>query len=395
MRIGIDVSVLSNVTTGVENYTLKLIQGLSQVDSLNRYILFSNTDEGRCKLFQLPLSSGPDKTDPYDLPLPETERLSRNFSIKTSHSFPNRPLWRQLAIPSLAADSKVRVLHSPFMSFPIMGKFKKVITVHDLYWLKISSFRDMGTYLKYKFWMRAASRMADRIITISQSTKNDILNLIPHIDEKIDVILWAAGKEHKVLYDMEKVSAVRNRYRIEGHMILTVSLMRPRKNMSHLISAFSILKSSHKTQAKLVIVGGKTHIYNNLVKQCHKLNIVDDVIFAGHMTTTELVYMYNAADLFVLPSLYEGFGLPVLEAMACGTPVITSNISSLPEVAGNAAILVNPYDVEELAHAMYKVLDNKGLKRILIEKGLRRAKMFSWEKTARKTLEVYRQVAEQ
>ena len=165
--------------------------------------------------------------------------------------------------------------------------------------------------------------------------------------------------------------------------------------MHRLISAYSILRKEHKIDAKLVIAGKRTSVHKDLLKGCHELGLAEDVIFTGHVPTVDLVHIYNAADLFVYPSLNEGFGIPMLEAMACGTPVVTSNISALPEVAGDAAILVNPYNVEELAHATYGVLHNEELKQTLIEKGLERARMFSWEKTARETIEVYRQVAEQ
>jgi glycosyltransferase involved in cell wall biosynthesis len=371
MRVGIDISVLSNLRTGVENYTLKLIEGLSQVDPLNHYTLFSRTDDTN---FTLPA----------------------NFSFKTRRSLLNRPLWRQVVLPRFAVSHKVEVFHSPIMSFPVMGNFRRVVTIHDLLWTKITRPGDIATYLRHRFWLRNIFRFSDRIIAVSRNTKNDILNLMPDVDAgKIAVIHEAAGEEYKVVDDAEKINMTRERYKIDGPFILTVSLMRRRKNMHRLISAYSILRKEHKIDAKLVIVGKRTSVHNDLLKQCHELDLAEDVIFTGYIPTADLVHIYNAADLFVYPSLNEGFGIPVLEAMACGTPVVTSNTSALPEVAGDAAILVNPYDVEELAHAMHGVLHDEELKQTLTEKGLERAKMFSWEKTARETIEVYRQVAEQ
>jgi glycosyltransferase involved in cell wall biosynthesis len=370
MRIGIDVSVLTNLKTGVENYTLKLIEGLSRIDSLNHYILFSHTrDVG----FRPP----------------------SNFTVETGTFPTSRAFWRQIVLPSLASRHKVEVFHSPIMAFPIRGSFRRVVTIYDLSWIKVAGLRDAATYLQYKFWLKRIFALADRIITVSQSTKNDILRILSDENpDRIHVVHGAAGEEFKVIDDNKKTDIIKSKYRIDAPVILTVSLMRRRKNLQRLISAFSILKKKHGMDMKLLIVGKKTSMYRNLLKQCCEMGLRDNVVFTGHVPTTEIVYIYNAASLFVYPSLYEGFGIPVLEAMACGIPVIASNISALPEVVGDAGILVNPYDIEELACVMSKILDDEKLKRTLIEKGLKRARMFSWEKTARETLATYHKIAE-
>ena len=183
------------------------------------------------------------------------------------------------------------------------------------------------------------------------------------------------------------------KYSITGSFILFVGNISPRKNILALLQAFNKLKK-RGIKHKLVIAGKKDQRYEQVLKTLNELNLGGEVIFTGYVPEEDLPKLYNAADLFVYPSLYEGFGLPILEAMACGTPVVASNVSSLPEVAGDAGLLVNPQDVDALTNAMYKVLTDDKLKESLIDKGLERAKFFSWEKTARETLEVYKEVAE-
>ena len=188
--------------------------------------------------------------------------------------------------------------------------------------------------------------------------------------------------------NQKEVAEVKQKYNLDFPFILFVGVLQPRKNIPTLIKAYYKLKKEG-IKDKLVITGGKGWQYKEIFETVERLNLQKEVIFTGHIPDDDLPKLYNAADLFAFPSLYEGFGIPPLEAMACGIPVITSNTGSLPEVVGDAGIMVDPYDIDGLAKAMYEVLNNEGLKEEMVKKGLERAKMFSWKKCAKEVLDVY------
>ena len=235
-------------------------------------------------------------------------------------------------------------------------------------------------------------RSAEKIITISEFSKEDISKYIKYPKEKIEIIPPAV--DHNLYYqNRNKIALKKYGVREDEKVILYVGAEEPRKNVQFLINAFSKLKKKIP-KVKLLKVGMPNYIgvREKLLKQIESLNLQKDVIFTGYVSEKELAEIYNAADLFVFPSLYEGFGMPPLEAMACGTPVITSNTSSLPEVVGDAAITVDPYDINRFAEEMYEVLTNHGLKEEMIRKGLKRSKIFTWDSSAKKMLRVYEEL---
>ena len=269
-------------------------------------------------------------------------------------------------------------------------KQKYIITIHDLTLFITPKESKSGRPTFYKLFYPRTLRTADKIIADSNSTKRDLINYFNVPEEKIRVILLAADEKFKALNN-EKINEVKQKYNLKYPFILYVGGLAFHKNIPTLIKAFYKIKKDEKKQ-KLVIAGGKGWKYKEIFETIDKLNLQNDVIFTGYVLDVDLPALYNAADLFVYPSLYEGFGLPPLESMACGTPVITSNTSSLPEVVGDAGIMIDPHDVDGLADAMHKVLSNEGLRDDMIKRGLERAKMFSWERCARETLEVYEEV---
>ena len=188
---------------------------------------------------------------------------------------------------------------------------------------------------------------------------------------------------------LNKTFSILNNYGINEPGILYVGGLEPRKNVDGIITSFYKLKTRGVIHKLVIVSATKGHYYDKILRMIKKLKLEKEVIFTGYVQPDDLPKVYNAADLFVFPSFYEGFGLPPLEAMACGCPVITSNTSSLPEVVGDAGIMVDPHHAEGLADAMHKVLNNDGLKQDMIKRGLKRAKMFSWEKAAKKTLKIY------
>ncbi|MFC1755619.1 glycosyltransferase family 4 protein, partial [Thermoproteota archaeon] len=245
----------------------------------------------------------------------------------------------------------------------------------------------------FHFWTGLSIKGADRIIADSQNTKNDILKYYGADEEKIKVVHLAPDKVYKPIQEKELLDKVRAKYNLISNTIFSIGIIEPRKNIANLLEAFKILKESYGLDYKLAIAGSKGKNgdlpYNEVFHKVKELGLEKDVIFLGFVPREDVPLLYNIADLFAFPSLYEGFGLPVLEAMACGTPVVTSNISSLPEVAQDAALLVDPYNVGELAKAMQRVLTDKALQTQLCEKGLAQARKFSWEKTAKKIISIY------
>ncbi|MGI5992708.1 MAG: glycosyltransferase family 4 protein [Methanosarcina sp.] len=264
---------------------------------------------------------------------------------------------------------------------------KTIVTCHDI--IPIAYY-----HTRNPIWKLNAKglRKAEKIITVSEFSKKDISRYIKYPEEKIEIIPPAV--DHN-LYYQNRNKAVLKKYRIEEteKVVLYVGAEEPRKNIQFLINSLSKLKN-RIPQVKLLKVGMPNYIgvREKLLKHIESLNLQKDVIFTGYVSESELAEIYNAVDLFVFPSLYEGFGMPPLEAMACGTPVITSNTSSLPEVVGDAAIVVDPYDANKLVEEMYQLLTDDGLKEEMIRKGLRRSKMFSWDKSARETLRVYKEL---
>jgi glycosyltransferase involved in cell wall biosynthesis len=232
------------------------------------------------------------------------------------------------------------------------------------------------------------------VLTVSESSKRDILRFVGIPADKIDVIPNAFDERFSVEPGEEDVVRVRERYQLQDEFVLYAGNVKPHKNLERLIEAFRLVRDRGLDHVKLVVIGDQISKYAALRRAVHRHQLHQYVRFLGYVSEETLAVMYRLAAVFVFPSLYEGFGLPPLEAMASGTPVVTSNVSSLPEVAGDAALLINPYEPAAIADAMYRVLTDEPLRRSLREKGLRRAAQFSWEASARRVREIYQEVSE-
>jgi glycosyltransferase involved in cell wall biosynthesis len=371
MKIGIVVDRLNRLRTGIENYTYNVIKEFAKISDNEKIFLINYEDNN---IF------------------PNLNKIIVKNPLKniTKKSFYFWHIYLQFKLNK--KDFKLDIIHSPENAalFIKLRHQKKIITAHDIIpYLFPETFTPI-TLLRYKLLFSRTLKTADKIIVVSNSTKKDLINYFYIPEEKIKVILLAADEKFKPL-NHEEVNEVKQRYNLNFPFILYVGTLDKRKNISTLIKAFHKLKK-YETKQKLVIAGEKGWKYKELFETIDKLNLQKDVIFTGYVLDEDLPALYNAADLFVYPSLYEGFGLPPLESMACGTPVITSNTSSLPEVVGDAGIMIDPHNVNGLADAMHEVLTNDGLREDMIKKGLERAKMFSWEKCARETLKVYEEV---
>ena len=283
--------------------------------------------------------------------------------------------------------------HGPNFKMRTSGKYGGVVTIHDLWLDRHPEFspKVFGQRASFRRTRRVA-RLARRVITVSQHSARDIELLYGLPAERIVVIPNGVSTEFRPMSDPSLVAGLRTRFEFPTErFILFVGGADPRKNHQTLLRAFA--RVLHVlTSSSLVLVGDPVHRFGDIRQTARTFGVESRVVCTGRLSVTDMIVLYSNADVFVFPSLYEGFGLPVLEAMACGTPVITSNTTSLPEVAGDAALLVKPDDVDGIADAMLRVLEEPDLRRDLQARGLERIKQFTWERTARQTLALYREL---
>ena len=299
---------------------------------------------------------------------------------------PVRIVWEQALLPWVARSEGLDLLHSMAFVGPVASNCPFVTTVHDLSFLYYPDrFRSLRRRYLQAF-ARISVRRARRVIAVSESTKQDLVSIYDISPEKIDVVHNGVDASFRPL-PADQVAAFRQQKGLPDRFLLFVGTLEPRKNVVRLIEAYARLP---KGRPPLVLVGGKGWFYDEIFCRVEALELTDEVHFSGFVPAEELPLWYNAADLFVYPSIYEGFGLPALEAMACGTAVITSTASSLPEVVGKAGKLVDPTDTEALATAMEQVLGDREMQEQMQAAGLVQAAGFSWEKAARQTVDSYR-----
>lgn len=357
MKIGIDVQTTTGQKTGFGFYVQNLVENIKKIDKHNEYILLK-----------------PDSSEDF--------------------STPKRFIWDQFKIPAMAKNKHIDILHQPCFSLPIFYKGKIIATIHDLIAVKFG--QDIPFFSRQFFarWMPYTYKKADAIIAISEHTKKDILKYVDIHEDKITVIPSAADSKYKQIDDKKNIARVQKKYNLGDKYLLHIGTLNPRKNLIFLVDVFSqVLKRF--PDYKLVIVGKEGWYFEKLYENVKQLGIQDKVIFTGYLDEQDKVYVYNGATLFVFPSLYEGFGLPPLEAMNCGIPVISSNTSSMPEVVGDAGILISPHDKDKWISSICKVLSSQDLRKKMSTQSLKRAKMFSWEQCAKKTIALYEKVYKQ
>jgi glycosyltransferase involved in cell wall biosynthesis len=290
---------------------------------------------------------------------------------------------------------RVTLFHAPHYVLPPLVSCRSVVTIHDCIHLMFPQYLPGRLAHRYaQTSISLASRRATRVLTVSESSKRDILKFVDIPANKIDVIYNAYDERFAVEPREEDVVRVRERYQLHDEFVLYAGNVKPHKNLERLIEAFQLVRGRGLDHLKLVLIGDDISKYASLRRAVHRHQLHKYVRFLGYLPEETLAVMYRLAGVFVFPSLYEGFGLPPLEAMASGTPVVTSNVSSLPEVAGDAAALVDPYDPRSIADGIYRVLTDDRLRRELRTKGLARARQFSWEASVRRVREIYGEVAE-
>ncbi|MCP4265409.1 MAG: glycosyltransferase family 4 protein, partial [Candidatus Brocadiaceae bacterium] len=318
-----------------------------------------------------------------------TDRTRIHFK-KTGINLQNnklRILWEQITVPYYSMNDRLDLFHYPDHALSILQMTRpSIITVHDIAYVRFPQLLNKSRWIYKKYILKTSIKKADIIIADSYSTKRDIINFFGIKEEKIKVVYPGVERRFRPISNVKEYRLKNN---LPSKMILNVGTLEPRKNIVTLIKAFKKLRERGLKNYKLVVAGGKGWLYKQILDEIENSDVASSILYLGVVSDKDLPELYNCAELFVYPSLYEGFGLPPLEAMACGVPVITSNTSSLPEVIGDAGIMVDPTDVNSLSDAMCKVLKDKELRLRMRNMGLERSKLFSWEKAAREILGIY------
>ena len=373
MRIAFDARKINRkIRTGIEEYSYHLLKNLLEIDSQNDYVLYFDT--------------------------PPSDKLTAELSAGKATSvvlpFPPSPVpWVTFALPMHLQFSRFRpnLLFMPVHYIPPVCPSKLIFTAFD------AVFDHFGTISRWAHTvlLRIAINRSRQILAISHATQNDLIKHFRGDPNKITVT--PLGYDPAVFHncyttiDRQEVLA---KYNLDADYILYCGTLQPRKNVVRLVEAFSLLNRQIGFPQRLVLVGKQGWGFREIYRRVQELELEDRVVFTGYVPSQDLALLMNSTSLFVFPSLYEGFGIPLLEAMACGAPIVTSNISSMPEVVGDAGILIDPCNVQELADAMGQILGNPNLALIMKEKGIARAKLFSWRKTAEQTLQVFERLGD-
>lgn len=371
MKIGIDARAAKWYRgTGIGTYTYELIDNINKIDSLNDYLIFL-----------------PD-TNSFDIKLTSNFKL-RNINVNAKNNF-----WDEVNIPNILKDNEVELYHVPQngVGLPMDKKCKFVITLHDIIPYKMPE-TVSSRYLKiFTEELPKIIPLCDGIITVSNFSKDDIAKAFNFPKDKIFVTYLSAEDIYKPIDKFKSKKIIEKEYGISGDFILYVGGFSPRKNIAGIIKAFEHIRNRIDKNLKLVIAGKKGISYQNYISLTEKLNLTSNVIFPGFIALSDMPYLYNSAKLLVYPSFYEGFGLPPLEAMACGTPVIVSNSTSLSEIFNKNTIMINPYNIDALGEAIYECLENNILRRQLISRGFNLCKNLTWKNTALSTINSYKSI---
>ena len=367
MRIGIDARKLHDF--GIGTYIRNLLRQLARLDTRTDFVVLCRPED--CAA---------------------VAATGDNFRA-VAETAGNYSIAEQIAIPLALKREGVTLFHAPHYVLPPLVRCRSVVTIHDCIHLMFPQYLPNRAALAYaRISINLAARRATRVLTVSESSKRDILRFVDTQPEKIDVIYNAYDERFGMAPREEDVARVRERYQLHDPFVLYAGNVKPHKNVERLIEAFHLVRKRGLDQVKLVLIGDEISRYAALRRAVHQYQLHKYVRFVGYLPEDTLAVMYRLAGVFVFPSLYEGFGLPPLEAMASGTPVVTSNVSSLPEVAGDAAVLVDPYSPEAIADGIYRVLTDEDLRDQLRVKGPLRAQQFSWAQSVGRIREIYGEV---
>jgi glycosyltransferase involved in cell wall biosynthesis len=381
MRIGIDATALPARPVGAGNYIIQLIHAIAGSNMIDEPI--------------------PDGRQPKGLEFVIFVQRSRLKLLKVEEA-PNlhlivipdlspfvRLLWEQISFPMLAKNQHLDLLHSLHYTMPLAYPGRTVVTFHDMTFFLFPHHHTLPKRFFFRFFIRASSRQAVALIADSESTRQDAIRLVGVSPGKIFTIQLGVTQEFQPIQDKTILWQARQKYQLPERFLLYVGTIEPRKNLPILLQAYASV-ADQMPDHRLVVVGPQGWMVENIVQKSGQLNISDKVHFTGYVEQADLPLIYNLADVFIYPSVYEGFGLPVLEAMACGTPVITSNVSSMPEIVGDAGVLLAPNNPEVLAQSLLELINDPMYRQRLSILGRERAAAFTWKRTAEKTINVYR-----
>ncbi len=373
MEIGIITDNLdSGLKAGTQRYTLQLVRNLLAIDRKNHYTLMHG--------------------EPSDLDIYHRPNVHEQVIRK-----PKSQLFKEVFVtPLRLRNSHLDIIHqtAQISPFPLKRKARIVTTIHDLAPIVVPHTHIPLMRFAYKHLLPFCLRNSDAVIAMSENTKRDVVRLCGVPEEKVRVIYGGVEAQYHPCARGE-ARRIQETHGLAPRYLLYVGTLQPRKNIPMLLRAFALLKrSSGFRDVQLVLAGEKGWMYKEIFDTISSLGIAKDTVPLGFVRDEDLPALYSGASAFVYPSLYEGFGLPPLEAMACGCPVITSNSSSLPEVVGDAGILVDPHDVQAWAGSIARVLSGKALARQMSRKGIARAKKFTWRKCAEETLKLYQELAQ-
>jgi glycosyltransferase involved in cell wall biosynthesis len=370
VRIGIDARKLHDF--GIGTYIRNLLQQLARIDQVTEYVVLcreSDTDAIR--------------------------QVGPNFQAVVE-SAPHYSVSEQVRVPIALRRERVELFHAPHYVLPPLVHCRSVVTIHDCIHLMFPQYlpgRLAHAYARTTIW--AATRRADRILTVSEASKSDILRCFNIPADKIIVTYNAIDPLFLTEPQDEDVARTRERYQLVNPFVLYAGNIKPHKNLERLIDAFDQVRHQGFDNLGRVIIGDEISKYQGLRRAVHRHQLHKHVRFLGFVPHETLAVLYRLASVFAFPSLYEGFGLPPLEAMASGTPVLSSNVSSLPEVLGDAALLVDPYSAEAIADGLAKLLTDESLRATLKERGLAKARQYSWEDSVRRVHEIYNEVMQE
>jgi len=404
MRIGIDYTSAICQAAGIGRYTRELVNALLAHDTDDEYRLFAAAGGLRHR----PLAAaGPRPGGAGGLWSPTVGGLPRRARLRLLPISDRRmaALWHRLRLPIPVElfTGRVDLFHSPDFTLPAVWGARTLLTIHDLSFVTHPATVHPLVLRHLHAAVPRSVRRADHIIAVSEHTRRDLMGWLDIARERISVIHHGVDSCFRRVEDRDRLAAVRARYELPPRFILHVGTLQPRKNLPRLIEAYAGLLAAGEGLAQyavgtegrlgLVLAGGKGWLDDDIYATIRRLGLESQVRITGFVDDADLPALYSLAELFVFPTLYEGFGLPVLEAMACGTPVVCSNASSLPEVAGEAALLVAPTDASGLTAAMRRGLTDADLRSRLIAVGLARGQSFTWEEAARRTVAAYRRSA--
>ena len=377
MRIGLEITAAVQQGGGIGRYVREMLSALSDIDQSNQYRLFY---------------ASKNKSSHATLNLPD------NFRVR---HLPVNDIWLariwqriRLPLPVELITGFLDIYHSPdFTLPPTLSDIPTLLTVHDLSFLRDPESAAPGLRGYLEVAVKRSVQLATHVLADSQSTKNDLIELYATPEDKITVLYAGVSSIFRPITDLDQLMKVRKRYKLgDQPFVLSVGTLQPRKNHATLIKAFELTLMD--SDYNLVLAGGQGWSYEEVYDLVRSRGLQHRVLFPGFVADEDLSALYSSADVMAFPSLYEGFGLPVLESMACGVPVLASNISCLPEVAGSAALFVDPRDVEAMSAAMLKLVSNVDLRETLRKKGFERVEQFSWQSSAANLLRVYRDLAQ-